>query len=473
MTRNERPTGQPKQLFDHDTEAAVVGACLRDATLFWDLHGRIDAGHFTLPRLARVWDAMVRLANEGQTVAREQIPKAIKNDDKAESPLSIYLAMLIKAAPEGGTAKDLAETLVMYAEQRALIAALDAARAEIMAADFSVSPEALKETVIGKVTAAGTGGFDRYMKTYGEWADDVHKQACAAHDASQSGEATLVGLEPGLRAVQEVMGRLMPGRLYVLAGMSSSGKSALARQIAEHAAMQLARHSLGCGYIASLEMSGDEHLVRALAERIGVPASSIEEGSLQYGDLYRMQEQVSQLRHLPIVIDSRPRMRMEDMRNRMLRLKHQKGLGFAVIDHLLLIKPEGSRDSMLDRVANATIDAKFLARELHIPVIMLAQLNEKAILERPSGMPNGSDLFGGQPINQNADVVAFVHRQEIVEMRREPPQGDQEKHAKWSSRLANLRGKAVIFNDKRRGGARHAKGELLFDAPLMTFRDAS
>jgi replicative DNA helicase len=128
---------------------------------------------------------------------------------------------------------------------------------------------------------------------------------------------------------------------------------------------------------------------------------------------------------------------------------------------------------MLDRVANATIDAKFLARELHIPVIMLAQLNEKAILERPSGMPNGSDLFGGQPINQNADVVAFVHRQEIVEMRREPPQGDQEKHAKWSSRLANLRGRAVIFNDKRRGGARHAKGELLFDAPLMTFRDAS
>lgn len=466
--RHERvKTTIAKPLFDEAAERAVVGACLFDAALFWNLNGRLEPRHFSTARLAKIWEAMISLGNAGQPIAREQIAKAIKNDDKADTPLPIFLSLLLKDTPDGETARTLAEDVLRHAQRRAALEALDACRAEVMGMEFETSIEDLQERMLSRITGIGGDGFDRHMRTYGQWAQTVFERTSAAMNKADA----KVGLEPGLRAVQEVMGRLMPERVYVLAGMSSSGKSALARQIVESCAAQAAQQGLGWAYVASLEMSGDENATRALSERLGIAASVIEECSLDDDQLYRMGQAFHDLKHMQIMVDTKPRMRMEDIRNRALRLKHQKGLSLIAVDHLLLIKPEGRADSLMDRVANASSEAKFMAREFNVPVLLLAQLNEKAIVERPSGRPNGADLFGGQAIMQNADIIAFVHRQEIVEKRREPSKSDEQKHARWSTMMANLAGKACIFNDKRRGGARHTSRDMTFRAETMTFED--
>ena len=466
--RHERvKTTTAKPLFDEAAERAVVGACLFDAALFWNLNGRLEPRHFSTARLAKIWEAMISLGNAGQPIAREQIAKAIKNDDKSDTPLPIYLSLLLKDVPDGDTARTLAEDVLRHAQRRAALDALRACEAEVLGMDFETSIEDLQERMLSRITGIGGDGFDRHMRTYGQWAKSVFDRTSAA-----MGQADCkVGLDPGLRAVQEVMGRMMPGRVYMLAGMSSSGKTALARQIVESCALQAAQQRLGWSYVASLEMSGDELATRAISERLGLAASRIEECSLDDDELYRMGKAYDDLKQYQIMLDTKPRMRIEDIRNRALRLKHQKGLALIAVDHLLLIKPEGRADSLMDRVSTASSEAKFMAREYEVPVLLLGQLNEKAVVDRPSGKPNGSDLFGGQAIMQNADVVAFVHRQEIVEKRREPSKSDEQKHARWSTMMANLAGKACIFNDKRRGGARHTSRDMTFRAETMTFED--
>jgi replicative DNA helicase len=456
-------------LHGEDDERAVIAACLKDTALFWQLNGKVQTNHFTVPRLARIWEAMVTLGNNGQNVARENIPRAIKGEEKSDTPLMVFLGLLMRGAPDSAIAVDIADKLVFNAGRRQFLDRIEEMRSMVLRADFGESMESLTEKGISAITSIGGSGFDRHMRSYGEWAQQVYERTLSNYE--QGGD-NVVGMDTGIGAVTEVMGRLLPERLYVLGGMSSSGKSALARQIVEAAAEQAQTQGLGWWYVASLEMAGDEHATRALSQRLGLAASKIEEGTIDLDSIERMRDWVDVLKRYQIILDVKPRMRMEDIRNRALRLKHQRGLAGIAVDHLLLIKPEGKAESMMDRVANGTSEAKFMARELGVPVLMLAQLNEKAIVERPSGRPHSGDLFGGQAIQQNADVVAFVHRQEIVERKREPSKEDSSKHAKWSSMIADLKGKAVIFNDKRRGGERHTEKRLVFHGETMTFGDA-
>lgn len=466
MTRHERPTAAPMQ--DESAERAVVGACLTNPPLFWDLHGKVEARHFSVPRLACVWQAMRSLGEDGKAIGREMIPLAIKGEERASIPLATFLAMLIQEAPDGSTARDLADVVVFLAGKRAVLAAIDRARAEVIGADIGQSIESVQEAAMGAIGAATGDGFDRHMRSIGDWGQAAADQIAATF---AQGEDGAIGFTSGLRAIDEVWGRLMPKRLYVLAGMSGGGKSALARQLTESMGRQSAARGLGFGYVASLEMGGEEHAIRSLAEMLQIPFSRIDEGGLDLGEVERMQDMVKDLRHLPIMIDTKPRMKVSDMRNRMLRLRHQRGLPFAVIDHLLLIRPDRDKDSLSDRVAFAVMEAKEMAKEFEIPVILLSQIDEKKVNERASGRPIAADLFGGQTIKQNADAVGFVHRMEIVEKSREPPRDQAEKHAAWATRMERLKGKAQFFNDKRRGGQGQVSRNLEFDGPTMTFRD--
>lgn len=468
--RNERfkPVQSEMPLSDEGAERAVVGICLAHPQAYWDVQGRVDTRHFTTPRLARIWEAMATLARDGKPVTREMVPLAIRNDGGSDLGLPQFLATLLVDVPSPSFILEFADSIIHLAGRRSLLEALDRAKADVMVADLGTPIESVVEATIGSLATAASNAFDRHMRSYGEWASEVCDRSMRSFER---GESEALGFSSGLRAVDEVWGRLLPGRLYVLAGISSAGKSALARQIIEHVAAEAAAKKAGWAYVASLEMSGEESATRALAQQMGISSSAIDEGSLGYGDLDAMAAARDRLRSLPIMLDTKPRMRMSDMRSRMIRLKNQKGLAAAVLDHLLLVKPDGRADSLLDRVSEATIEGKILARELEIPVIILAQLNEKTVLERPSGKPNTIDLFGGQTIKQNADAIGFIHRPETVIAKKEPAKGDEEKHARWAQALANSRGKAEFFSDKRRGGVSGELRYLNFDGPTMTFKD--
>lgn len=464
----DKTGGAQPPLFSEQAERSIIGATLTNQAIFWDSFGKLKAEHFQVPRLARIWDAMCRIGEAGKPVVRNYVPMFIRNDGNETTPLGVFLATLINDAPPASEAEAYLETIIHLSNKRSLLESIERAKSEILNIDVGTPVEHMVDVGIQALSMSVEMDYDRDMRTYADWGRVVHERAKSIFNQGEHGVGA--GLGCGLRAVQEVIGRLMPGKLYVLAGMSGGGKSALARQIIEAASLDGASQGLGQAYIASLEMPGEEYATRALSEQMGVESYKIEQGDLNEAELDALAYQVEKLKRLPIVIDQRPRLSMDNVRSRMLRLKNRGGLSIGAIDHVLLVKG-GPKESLSDRIAAVTIEAKNVAKELNVPMLMLAQLNEKNILERPSGWPNFSDIFGGQTIKQNADAVLFVHRPEIVTQAREPNSSDEDKHDKWKSKMDSQRGVGWAFAEKRRGGKSMEKREMIFHGPTMTFRD--
>lgn len=420
---------------------------------------------------------MIKCGEDGKPINRNWIPLMISRDQNEDTPIQIFLTALQNDAPPVSEAEAYVETIVHLASKRALLEAMDKARNEIMEIDIGVPAEHMKDVGIRMISNAFNSEADDDMMEYAEWGKRVAERS--RERLSHNDEEHTYGLSPGLSSVYKVIGNLLPGKLYVLGGMSSSGKSALVRQIAEAAARDAMLKNLGHGYIASLEMTGEEYATRHLAQMLGIPADKIEQGALNQTSVEHMMSYAAKMRGLPIFVDQRVRMTLEHIRARALKVKNTKGLAFMVIDHLLLIKG-GKQDSLSDRVADGTIEGKNMAKEFGVPVIMLAQLDEKRLLENNKYgniLPNSTHLFGGQTINQNADHVFFVHRPEVVLAKNEPAQnahgkeGEESPWAKWRSRMDAEKGKALVYNNKRRGGQSAVREELLFDGPTMAFGD--
>lgn len=474
---NNRRQNTPKDdspLFSVKSERMVVGEALQNTDFFWEQHGRIKAHYFTVPRLARIWEAMVAAVAKGRPPTRTWVPLHIVGDRGEDETLEFAMNLLVNdamSARENGDS-DIglsAAAVVDCANKRALLDSLDAAKAKILKSDFGVAPEHLQDIAMKAIANSIDQDFDKDLRSYQDWADDAVREAQENIDRGE--EDSGIGLPPGLRAVEEVIGRLLPGKLYVVAGMSGSGKSALARQIAEAAMKDAVEKKMGGGYIASLEMTGKEYAIRALSERIGIPGDQIERGAMDRSQISRLADFSQDLRKLNIVVDSKTNMTIDEIKARALKTKIKfGGLAIMVIDHLIIIGGEKG-EGLFDKVSSATIKAKNMAKEFGIPVILLAQLDEKKILDRASLRPNASDLFGGQTIKQNADVVCFVHRDELVLPSKEPSKENADAHAKWVTRMDNAKGRAVCFNDKRRGGEGRVSRDMRFFGPTMHFED--
>lgn len=468
--RRRQPEKEDSPLYSEKAERMVVGEALQNQDFFWECHGKLKAQYFTTPRLARIWQAMVVATEKGRPPTKTWIPLYITNDKGEDDPLPFYLTLLINDAREddNSDAQLHADTVYNLAAKRAIIDSLDAARVKIMKSDFGTPPEHLQDVGMKAIAASIEQDYDKDMRSYEDWGTDVWKETAANvdRDEDQGG----MGLSWGLRAVEEVIGRGLGGKVIVLAGMSGSGKSALARQMAEAAARDAQKKALGAGYIGSFEMTGRDYAIRGLSERMGIPAEQIERGAVERALVERMHGHIAGLKKLNIVIDSKPNQTVDEVHARMRKVKIQKGgLAFAIWDHLLIMGREKG-EGLFDAVSSITIKAKTLAKDFDIPIIVLAQLTEKKILETASGWPNASHLFGGETITQNADVVAFIHRHELVLSKKEPAT-ETEAHAKWVARMDNARGKAVVFNDKRRSGAGRISRDLRFIGDLITFED--
>ena len=219
-------------------------------------------------------------------------------------------------------------------------------------------------------------------------------------------------------------------------------------------------------------MHGEEYAARSLAEELGIPSFKLERADVNRAELDRISVAAYEsLKEYPILVDQRRRMTLDTLRSRMMDVRIRYGLAMGVVDHLLLIRSARKAASLQERVSETVEELKIMAGEFNVPILLLAQVNEKNILERPSGWPIAADLFGGQAIQQTADMTLFVHRPEIVTRRREPAKTAEFKHREWEDKLVMERGKAFVFTDKGRGMEGGLKRELTFDGPTMTFRD--
>jgi replicative DNA helicase len=290
-------------------------------------------------------------------------------------------------------------------------------------------------------------------------------------DQARLSNRKIIGLTTGFVDLDRRLGGLNKSDLIILAGRPSMGKTALVTNIAVNAASAYAKKAEGGGKVAffSLEMSSEQLVTRILAQQCNIPSEKIRHGSIREEDFTRLTGANKELSGLPLFIDDTPALTISAVRTRARRLKRQHGLDLIVIDYLQLLQGSDDRRRLENRVqeiSEITRSLKALAKDLNVPVVALSQLS-RAVEARDDKRPQLADLRESGSIEQDADVVMFVYREEYYEARREPNKSDS-KHAEWASRVEKTRNLAEVIIAKQRHGP-IGTVELFFDGNYTKF----
>jgi replicative DNA helicase len=274
---------------------------------------------------------------------------------------------------------------------------------------------------------------------------DILTEAMSRIDARMKNEHAIGGIETGFTDFDGLTGGLHDGELIILAARPSMGKTALALNIAEYTSMQAQIPTL----FVSLEMSAVELGDRMLCSIAEVNGQRLRNGTISNEDRRRLVEKAGEMSLAPLFVDDTPSRTVTEIAAAARRLKRKDGLGLVVIDYLQLIEPDNSKDPRQEQVAKIARRLKGLARELKVPVMCLAQLNRQAEASKDN-KPRLSHLRESGAIEQDADVVMFVHREEYYQTNEEDRQ--------------RVAGQAELIISKQRNGP-------IGDIPLLWRKD--
>jgi replicative DNA helicase len=295
------------------------------------------------------------------------------------------------------------------------------------------------------------------------------------------------GKTTGLTSVNQKIGGLHDSDLIILAGRPGMGKTSLATNIAFNAADRIRRDradgipdekSVGAATaFFSLEMSADQLATRILAEQSGISSEALRMGKISREDFQQLSYASQRLAELPLYIDDTPALTIAALRTRARRLKRRHNIGLIVVDYLQLLQGTGrANDNRVNEISEISRGLKTLAKELSCPVIALSQLS-RAVEQREDKRPMLSDLRESGSIEQDADMVWFVFREDYYIASREPKQpvdGDDgkthEAHAAWQQEMERVYGLAELIVAKQRHGAT-GKVRMRFEARITRFSD--
>jgi replicative DNA helicase len=300
--------------------------------------------------------------------------------------------------------------------------------------------------------------FDEAMKMTIEMASNAYKN-----------DEGLVGVPTGLRDLDDRLGGLHKSDLLIIAGRPSMGKTALATNIAFHAAKKIqedGRKSTIAFF--SLEMSSEQLSTRILAEQSRIKSNDIRRGRISEEQFDKFIETSKNISELPLYIDETPAISIAALSNRARRIKRLYGLDMVVVDYIQLMRAANFREGRVQEISEITQGLKALAKELSVPVLALSQLS-RAVESRDIKKPQLSDLRESGSIEQDADVVMFVYREAYYLEKLEPRPATVE-HAEWQSKMNEVSNLAEIIIGKQRHGP---TGNIMleFEAMFTKFKD--
>jgi replicative DNA helicase len=316
------------------------------------------------------------------------------------------------------------------------------------------------------------GGFQRFaqaMKVALDMAANAYQR-----------DGRLSGIATGLRDLDAKMGGLQSSDLIIVAGRPGMGKTALATNIAyniakAHRAEVQADGSMksvngGIVGFFSCEMSAEQLATRILSEQTSIASNLIRRGGINQHEFDRIRDYTIELEHLPLFVDETGGLAIAQLTARARRLKRQRGLDVLVVDYIQLLQGSSKRsDNRVQELTEITTNLKALAKELNIPVIALSQLSRQ-VENRDDKRPQLSDLRESGSIEQDADVVLFVFREEYYLQSKEPKLGTPE-YEKWQLEMALVHGKAEVIIGKQRHGPTGTV-KLNFEGQFTRFSDA-
>jgi len=428
---------------DVDMERALLGSLMLNQNAMYEVADLVGVDSFYAGKHRTIFDAMLSLHARGEPIDVVTLSGKLKERKLlAEIGGAGYLSELTGAAASPGSARHYAQNVQAKYVLRSLI---DAA-SKIGELGFEEDREI--EEVLDEAQAAIFSVSQAPMLRNFSSIKEELTEAWDRLEHLQKHEATLRGVPSGFPQLDNLLAGFQKSDLILLAARPSMGKTALALDIARQTAT---RHGTAVG-IFSLEMSSQQLVDRMLAAQAGVNSWKLRTGKIKSEEEFqRLQEGMGILSEAPIYIDDKASSTVLQMRSVARRLKVEKGLSLIVIDYLQLITPTHSRggDSMVQQITEISRSLKAMARELDVPVLALSQLSRA--IETRRGRPRLSDLRDSGSLEQDADVVMFIHRDDKMNDNSERP------------------GVAEILIEKHRNGPT-GKIELHFDEEKTTFR---
>ncbi|OYW46854.1 MAG: replicative DNA helicase [Sphingomonadales bacterium 32-68-7] len=466
-----------------EAEAAFLGAVLFDNTLLEELAVPLRPEHFFEPLHARIFER-IQVQLDKQMLVSPVTLKPYFEADPAMAELggTAYLAQLT-ADPQGMLAP---RALAQQIYDLALLRELARVGRELIdnALDTSEEVEPLKqveraEAALFEVAEGALSG------TEADSFRGATNRALAMIETAINSGGHVSGKTTGFASINEKCGGLHDSDLIIVAGRPGMGKSSLATNIAFNCADRLLRDrrdgivkTVGAGVaLFSLEMSSDQLATRILAEQAGIPSELLRMGKIGKDDFKELSYASQRLADLPLYIDDTPALTIGALRSRARRLKRRFDIGLIVIDYLQLLQGSGrASDNRVNEISEISRGLKTLAKELQVPVIALSQLS-RAVESREDKRPMLSDLRESGSIEQDADMVWFIYREDYYVASREPkvPRGDDdmkthEAHAAWTAEMERVYGLAELIIAKQRHGAT-GKVRLRFEPKITRFSD--
>jgi len=443
-----------------EAEQALLGAILVNNDAFYRVSDFLKAGHFYEPLHRKIFDVAAELIRMGKVATPITLKTFLPADEKVgDMTVAQYVVRLAVEAVTVVNATDYGRAIYDLATRRALITVGEDMVNIAYDAPVDMSPsEQIEDAERRLFELAETGRYDGGFESF----TDAVKTAVDMANAAYMRDGHLSGLATGMRDLDRRMGGLQSSDLIIIAGRPGMGKTSLATNIAFNIAemyvpAQQADGSFkaangGVVGFFSLEMSSEQLATRIISEQTEISSSKIRRGEITEMDFEKLVACSQTMQKIPLFIDQTGGISIAQLSARARRLKRQRGLDLIVIDYIQLMQGSSAKSSQnrVQEITEITTGLKALAKELAVPIIALSQLSRQ-VESRDDKRPQLSDLRESGSIEQDADVVIFVYREEYYLKNREPKLGTEE-YVKWENDMNEMRGKAEVIVAKQRHG---------------------
>ena len=450
-----------------EAEQAVIGSILVSNDIFDDVSIIIDNKKFYDPVHQKIFAAIENLISKGMLANPITLKNYFENDNSlAELEGHEYLVKLTKFSTTIRQAIEYSKIVYDMHIRRELIKISETMTENASNKILDLPGNKIiedSERLLFDLAEKGSLNtsfikFDQALNYTIEMASNAYKN-----------EEGIVGVPTGLTDLDDRLGGMHNSDLLIIAGRPSMGKTALATNIAFHAAkkLQLKGTKSSIAFF-SLEMSSEQLSTRILAEQSRIKSNDIRRGRISEEQFDKFIETSKNISELPLYIDETPAISIAAMSNRARRIKRLYGLDLVVVDYIQLMSASNTRDGRVQEISEITKGLKALAKELSVPVLALSQLS-RAVEQRDDKKPQLSDLRESGSIEQDADVVMFVYREAYYLERKEPRPATVD-HAEWQAKMNEVSNLAEIIIGKQRHGPT-GNINVEFEAMFTKFRD--
>jgi replicative DNA helicase len=427
-----------------DAERFVLGSVLLDDSYFINVAGQLTPDDFSLEKHQRIYARMLDLQERNERIDRVTLANELMRTGQLESVDGLaYLVSLDDGLPQILNI----ESYIRIIRDKAILRRMIYASQQIMQRCFAGTEEPTEILAAAEESLLRLG--DSQIKTRMATPAQIIEEYQGGLNAFLDPSKRIKGTSTGFTKLDEMTGGFHGGELIILAARPAMGKTALALNIAQHVATRLDEPVA----IFSLEMSKESLLTRMLCSAARVDSHRFRTGYLNQDERRKLQASAAQLTEAPLYIDDTPGANLMDMHAKLRRLQNERKIGLVMVDYLQLMSSRGRVENRVQEVSALSRGLKLMAMELNVPFLVLSQLSRAPETRQGDHRPQMSDLRESGSIEQDADLVAFIFREEVYKRDRE-----------------DLRGLAELILSKQRNGP-IGKIDLVFLHHLTKFEN--